>query len=348
MEPLLAEIRADDNMGADMAQPAALAEVWRGEFLESEHLGHAVVCGKGGDIIAAWGDPDKVVLPRSSVKMIQALPLLSSGAAEAAGLTVDHLALACASHQGAPLHTDLVNAWLDDLGRCDGDLRCGPQVPRDRADKHAMLRAHESPCRVHNNCSGKHAGFLTLAAHLNAGPDYVAPDHPVQIAVRDAFEAVTDQTSPGFGIDGCSAPNFAATLHGIARAMAYFANADGNDAQSRAAQRLVHAMMARPDLVAGQGRACTELMQAAGGKVAVKTGAEGVFVAILPDQGIGIALKASDGATRASECAIAALLVRLGMLSADHPAVIKRMSPVLKNWDGLPVGSIRPAPGLLA
>ena len=331
-----------------MTTAAALAEVWRGPFLESEHLGHAVICGPDGSVIDGWGDPARVILPRSSVKMIQALPLIESGAADAAGLGTDHLALACASHQGAALHADLVTSWLHSIGRGEDDLICGPQAPRIKDDRHAMIRAGGSPCRIHNNCSGKHAGFLTLARHLGAGPDYVAPDHPVQQAVRAAFEDVTGEPSPGFGIDGCSAPNFAATLHGVGRAMAFFANAGAGTARGRAAQRLVQAMMARPDLVAGDGRACTELMEAAKGKVAVKTGAEGVFVAILPDQGIGIALKAADGATRAAECAIAAFLVRLGVLPADHPAVQRRMTPSLKNWDGVQVGEIRPAPGLLA
>ncbi|KAJ57403.1 L-asparaginase [Actibacterium mucosum KCTC 23349] len=331
-----------------MMQAAALAEIWRGDFLESEHLGHAVICGPDGNVIDGWGDPDRVILPRSSVKMIQALPLIESGAADAADLGVEHLALSCASHQGQAVHTDLVDAWLHNIGRGEDDLICGPQAPRISADRRAMIRAGENPCRVHNNCSGKHTGFLTLARHLGAGPDYVAADHPVQLAVREAFEDVTDQTSPGFGIDGCSAPNFAATLHGVGRAMAFFANAQDSSGRGRAARRLVEAMMTRPDLVAGQDRACTELMLAAPGRLAVKTGAEGVFVAILPDQGIGIALKAADGATRASECAIAALLVRLGVLPADHPAVQRRMNPPIKNWDGLEVGAIRPAPGLLA
>ena len=331
-----------------MENAAPLAEIWRGDFLESIHFGHAVICGPGGDIVESWGDPARITLPRSSVKMIQALPLIESGAATAAGLGTAHLALACASHEGAAVHTDLVSDWLRSIDHGEPDLLCGPQAPRARAEKHAMIRAGGTPCRVHNNCSGKHAGFLTLSRHLGAGPDYVAIDHPVQRAVRDAFEHLTAETSPGFGIDGCSAPNFAASLHGIARAMAYFANARGDNARSTAAQSLVHAMISRPDLVAGSGRACTELMQAAAGRAAVKTGAEGVFVAILPEKGLGIALKAADGATRAAECAIAALLVRLGVLQADHPAALRRMYSVLKNWDGLPVGRMRAAPGLLA
>lgn len=331
-----------------MAQPASLAEVWRGPFHESHHLGHALICDGSGQIMSAWGDPDAVVLPRSSSKMIQALPLLTSGAADARGLTSEQLALACASHQGAPIHVDRVNTWLSDLGLDDGALRCGPQVSRDTDLKIEMIRAHESPCRVHNNCSGKHAGFLTLAQHLGAGPNYVDPDHPVQRACLDAFETVTDQASPGFGIDGCSAPNFATTMHGMARAMGWFATAgQRSDSLSIAAARLVEAMHRHPELVAGEGRACTRLMRAAKEPLALKTGAEGYFIAILPTRGLGIAIKAADGATRAAECAIAALLVRLDLLDEADPEVMAFLRPIIRNWDGLATGEIRPSPGLL-
>ncbi|MCR9109745.1 asparaginase [Marivita sp. XM-24bin2] len=332
-----------------MANAAPLAEVWRGPFLESHHSGHAVICDGSGGIIAAWGDPEAVVLPRSSSKMIQALPLITSGAADARGLTSEQLALACASHEGAPIHVDMVNAWLSDLGLGDDALCCGPQVSRDKELKLEMIRAFEAPCRVHNNCSGKHAGFLTLAQHLGAGPNYVDPEHAVQKACLEAFEAVTDQTSPGFGIDGCSAPNFATTMHGMARAMAWFAtSAQRSDGLSKAAARLVDAMYSHPLLVAGEGRACTRLMRASKEPVALKTGAEGYFIAILPKRGLGIAVKAADGATRAAECAIAALLVRLEVLDAQDPGVKAFLNPAILNRDGLVTGEIKPAAGLLA
>lgn len=332
-----------------MSQPASLAEVWRGPFQESHHVGHAVICDGSGQILSAWGDPDAIVLPRSSSKMVQALPLLTSGAAEARGLTSEQLALACASHQGARIHVDRVNRWLSDLGLDDDALCCGPQVSRDTDLKLEMIRAHQTPCRVHNNCSGKHAGFLTLAQHLGAGPDYVDPDHPVQRACRDAFQTVTDQVSPGFGIDGCSAPNFATTMHGMARAMAWFATSgQRSDTMSAAATRLVDAMHTHPELVAGEGRACTRLMRVANEPVALKTGAEGYFIAILPTRGLGVAVKASDGATRAAECAIAALLVRLEVVDANDPEVKAFLNPAVRNWDGMVTGEIRPAPGLLA
>lgn len=327
-----------------MTASAPFAEIWRGPFLESVHSGHAVICDETGQIIDAWGDPDATVLPRSSSKMLQALPLVRSGAADAFGLTTKQLALACSSHQGAQIHLDGVGAWMQQLGLTDDAFKCGPEESRDRTIKEAQIRAHEAPCRIHNNCSGKHAGFLTLTNHLNAGPDYTTPDHPVQRACLEAFEQVTQQTSPGYGIDGCSAPNYAATLHGIARAMAHFAAAPDGSAESR----LHQAMRLHPELVAGEGRACTELMRAANGKAALKTGAEGFFIAILPELKIGIALKAACGTTRAAEAAITALLVRLGILEATHPAVLKRINAPIKNWDGLVTGTLKPAAGLLA
>lgn len=325
------------------AQP--MAELWRGGRLESVHAGHAAVVDGHGALVDAWGDPGAIIYPRSSCKMVQALPLVESGAAAAAGLSDRHLALACASHQGAALHTGLVTEWLGAIGLAEPDLRCGAHWPDDRAAANALIRAHAKPCQIHNNCSGKHAGFLTLNRHLLAGPEYVEVDHPVQRAVRAAFEEVTGETSPGFGIDGCSAPNFAGTVEGLARAMARFAAAAETDVRGRAMVRLRTAMMAHPDLVAGEGRACTELMRAMDGRAAIKTGAEGVFVAIVPEQGLGMAVKIADGATRAAELAMAALLVRAGVLERDHPATRRRLDAVVSNWRGIEVGVLRPAAG---
>ncbi|SIS84674.1 asparaginase [Roseivivax lentus] len=326
-------------------QAARLCEIWRGPMAESVHYGHAVVAGPDGVPVEVFGDAEALILPRSSAKMIQGLPLLTSGAADARSLIPEHLALACASHSGAPVHVAAVRAWLSTLELDDDALRCGPQPSRDRDERHRMLKADEAPCQVHNNCSGKHAGFLTLNAHLGSGPEYHAPDHPVQMACREAFETVTGQPSPGYGIDGCSAPNFATTMAAMARAMSWFATAHHrNDTLSRAAVRLRDAMIAHPGLVAGEGRACTLLMRAASEPVALKTGAEGFFVAILPDRGVGLAVKIADGATRASECAITAILVRMGVLDPAHPDVKRFLSPEIRNRRGTVTGGIRPAP----
>ncbi|MGR3455573.1 asparaginase [Pseudooceanicola sp.] len=331
-----------------MSQAVPMVDVIRGGFVESRHSGHAVICDAGGNVIRAWGDPDLTILPRSSCKMIQALPLVESGAADAAGLGARHLALSCASHNGAAIHTGPVGEWLGTLGMSDDDLRCGPQEPADIPARDALIRAGDSPCQIHNNCSGKHAGFLTLNRHLRGGAEYHEPDHPVQRAVLEAFEDVTGETSPGYGIDGCSAPNFACSLTGLARAMARFATArDGQGARAEAGARLVDAMVAHPELVAGEGRACTSLMRAMEGRVAVKTGAEAVFVAILPEQGLGVAVKITDGATRASEAVIAAILAGLGALDRDHPTARALLSRPVVNRRGYDAGRIQPTEAML-
>ena len=330
-----------------MTDPAPLVELWRGPFLESHHSGHLAIVHAEDGLVAAYGDAAKVILPRSSSKMIQALPLVESGAADAAGLTTEHLALSCASHNGAAIHTDRVGAWLSDLGLSKDALRCGPQMPDDPAAHKHLLCSDTAPGQMHNNCSGKHTGFLTLTRHLKAGPEYIDPDHPVQQAVLSAFEETTGEVSPGYGIDGCSAPNFAATVTGLATAMARFAGAsDEGDSRSRAMHRLATSMKAHPDLVAGEGKACTELMRAMPGRTVIKTGAEGVFIAIVPERRLGVALKVADGTTRASECAIAAVLVALGVLDPDHPATRKRLGTVIESRRGIPAGRMDAAPAL--
>lgn len=325
---------------------APMVEFWRSGTLENLHMGHAVICDAKGGMVEAWGDPDAVIYPRSSCKMIQALPLLESGAADAAGLTAAQLALSCASHRGAAIHTNMVTDWLATLGLGEADLRCGPQMPDDAAAFRGLLCSDTAPCQIHNNCSGKHSGFLTLGRHLKAGPEYVEPDHPVQRAVRAAFEEVTGMGSPGYGIDGCSAPNFTTTVTGLARAMAYFAGANPEGTlRERSAARLVRAMMARPDLVDGEGGSCTDLMRAMGGRAAAKSGADGVYVAILPERQMGIALKIADGSGPAREAAMTAILIRLGVLDAGHPIAAKTLNGPIRNRRGLAVGEIRLSAG---
>ena len=241
-----------------MTQPVPMTELWRGPLLESLHLGHAVICDDTGQIVRSWGDPQSVIYPRSSAKMIQALPLVTSGAAAKYGLTSEHLALACASHNGAAIHTDRVTAWLDHLGLNEHDLRCGPQEPADTAARDRLILADDTPCQIHNNCSGKHCGFLTLAQHMGAGPEYLEIDHPVQQACLSAVEETTGETSPAYGIDGCSAPNFAHLFR--------FGTFDGLVCFSRRPvrpfQRCSDAAGGRdgetPGTCAGETRACTD------------------------------------------------------------------------------------------
>lgn len=325
-----------------------MVELWRGGLLESTHLGHAVLCDEAGQIVQAWGNPERVIFPRSSCKMIQALPLVESGAADAVGLTPAHLALSCASHQGAALHVGMARDWLTGMGLGEVDLRCGSHEPYDRAERDRLICDHEGPCQLHNNCSGKHSGFLTTTRHLKAGPEYVEIDHPLQKAIRAATEEVTGETVAGYGIDGCSAPNFAMSLAGLSRAMAKFANAkETGTARDRAMFRLRTAMAARPDLVAGEGRACTELMRAMDGRVSLKTGAEAVFVAMIPERKLGLAMKIEDGNSRASEAFLVGLLTKLGVLDAAHPMAQKRLPAPQINCRGFTTGELRLANGVL-
>ena len=327
-----------------------LAEIWRGPLLECVHRGTAVVCRPDGEVLEAWGDPTRQILPRSSCKMIQALPLVESGAADAAGLTDRHLALACASHQGAHVHTELAGSWLETLGLGNEDLRCGPQIPNDAAARHDLRDRDAAPCQIHNICSGKHSGMLTLNKHLDGGPEYIDPDHVVQQAIRQATaEAHGEEVGP-HATDGCSAPNFVVSLQGLATAVAGFAKpAEAfSGARAEAATRLRDAMMAHPVLVAGETRACTGIMRAAPGRVAVKTGAEGVFVGILPEAGLGIALKIDDGSTRGSHAAIAALLHRYGVLEHDDPVYQQYADAPLLNRRNLDCGRVRAAATLVS
>lgn len=313
-----------------------LVQVIRGDLVESVHRGAAVVCRPNGEVIEAWGDPDLVIYPRSSCKMIQALPLVELGLEQAP----ERLALACASHNGAALHVGKVRDWLAELGLSEADLRCGTHRPMGQEAGDALVRAGDAPCPLHNNCSGKHAGFLAVTQHLGAGPDYHEIDHPLQQRIREAFEEVTGFESKAWAPDGCSAPNFTTPLVGLATAMARFAAADPGTVRGRAMVALREAMVAHPDLVAGEGRACTELMRAMDG-VAVKTGAEAVYTAILPQHGLGVAVKIADGGTRAAEAVIAALLTRLGALQEGAPIAQRLTKGPICNAAGQATGGYR-------
>lgn len=325
-----------------------LVEVWRGEVLETVHRGTVVVARADGSIESALGDPELVVLPRSSVKLIQALPLVESGAADAAHLSSEELALACASHQGAPMHTDRVARWLAGIGLRESDLLCGVQIPDDPATRFALRRDGQPPSQLHNACSGKHTGFLTLARHLNADPAYLDVGHEVQRRVREAMEELAGETSAAVAVDGCSAPNFALTLKGLATAMARLADSDATVPERRreAAARLRSAMRAHPLLVAGERRLNSALLGSARGGAVTKSGAAGVYVALLPQAKLGLALKMEDSGKLGAQAAIVGLLVHLGALSPDDPLVHAHPEAPLVNLRGTVCGRTCLASGL--
>jgi L-asparaginase II len=334
-------------MATREAVPVAV-EVYRGGRVESRHrVALAVVDARGGKRLVV-GDPRTAVFPRSAFKPIQAIPLVESGAADAFGLDARELALACASHGGEPDHVATVTAWLARLGLGVGDLACGPHLPSHGPTAAAMQRAGEAPSRVHNNCSGKHAGMLTTAVHLGEPPaGYETPDHPVQRRIRTVLEAMAGETlAAPPGIDGCGIPAWTMSLEGLARTAARFADpTDLSPARRAAVHRLAAAMRGEPWFVAGTGRLCTALMQAAPAVLA-KTGAEGVFWAALPEMGLGVALKVEDGAARAAEPALLAALRALGALDDRATAALAGFArPTLHNHAGAVVGEIRVVDG---
>ncbi len=325
-----------------------LAEAWRGGLLERSHRGAAAVCRPTGEVVWAAGDIARVHLPRSASKMLQALPMVESGAADAAGLDDRHLALACGSHGGAAVHTGLVRAWLASLGLGEGALRCGAHLPLDAEARAEMRATGARPGQIHHQCSGKHTGFLTLAARLGGGAEYHAPHHPVQRAVAEATAELCDETPEGPAVDGCSAPNFAVSIRGLATAMARFAAPEPalSGARAAACARLAAAMAAHPVLIGRAGSDATRLTAASMGGAAAKTGAEGGFVAILPSLGLGVALKIDDGNDAAAAAAMAALLARLGVLDPSHPAYAAAAEPALRTTRGAICGALRPAAAL--
>ncbi|HTQ12509.1 MAG TPA: asparaginase [Rhizomicrobium sp.] len=326
-----------------------LVEITRGGRVESVHRGAVAVVRADGTRVLALGDAEAVSFPRSSLKPVQALPLLESGAAEAFGLGDAEIALACASHSGEPMHTGRVAAWLKRIGLTERDLACGAHPSRYEPVMEAMIRAGEAPTRIFNNCSGKHTGFLTVARHWDVATDgYERRDHPVQVAVATALgELAAVGSDIPFGIDGCAAPAFALPIAAFARALAQFADPSAQPAPRAAAmRRIVRAMTAHPELVAGTGRSDTILMRAARGRVATKAGAEAFYAAIVPEAGLGIALKIDDGAGRAAETVIAALLDKLGLIGEDRDARALIRAPVL-NTRGAEAGERRPADALI-
>jgi L-asparaginase II len=326
----------------------ALVEVWRGPRVESRHHGAVAVVDADGATVFALGDTAMPVYPRSAVKPIQALPLVESGAAERYGFGDEELALACASHGGEPAHVDVANRMLTRAGLDVAALECGTHWPSHQASTQALARNGAAPSALHNNCSGKHAGFVCLACH--AGVDqhgYVGVTHPVQREVRGALEDLTGVNLPEdqCGIDGCSIPAWAIPLKSLAHAFAKFATGQGlAPERAKAAARLRAACAAQPYYVAGTGRFCTEIMKLFGARVLVKTGAEGVFCGALPEQGLGIAIKCEDGGKRAAEVAMAAMIARFLPLSGDEQAALVRfVEPTLHNWNGIEVGGLRPS-----
>jgi L-asparaginase II len=329
-----------------MRHPAFEIEITRGGLVESRHQVAAVVVDAEGDILAAWGDPERLTFPRSANKPLQALPLIETGAADRFQLTDRHIAFSCASHNGESFHVDAARAWLAQIGLDVSALECGVHMPSDPVHASQMIRRGEAPTALHNNCSGKHSGMLTHAVHCGEDPKgYIAIDHPTQRRItRTVMEICGLSGTPEHGVDGCGIPTFAIPLRNLALGMARLADPGGLTVdRASAAARIVAGMAATPEMVAGTNEFVTRAMQVAGDKAVVKSGAEGVFTGALRKKGLGFALKAEDGASRAAELAAATLLKRFADLDdAQAAAIDDFLAPKILNRAGLVVGRMRP------
>ncbi len=330
-----------------MSNPV-LVEVIRGSEVESRHRGAVAVCDAYGKAVMSLGDVEVPVFPRSAVKAIQALPLMESGAADRYGFSTKELALACASHSGEAGHVETALGMLKKAGKTGADLECGAHWPFEQQVLIAMAASGSKPTAAHNNCSGKHAGFICTACHEGIDPvGYVGQGHKIQQNVRLAMQEVTGfpHEVDHYGTDGCSIPTYSVPLKNLAQGFAKMATGKGlAPIRAKSARRLLAACMAEPWYVAGTGRADTNLIQAGKGRVFVKVGAEGVYCGAVQELGLGFALKSDDGSERAAVSMIAGVLAKLLKSDAELSEKYKEAAKHrYRNWNGMIVGKVKAA-----
>ena len=330
-----------------------LVQAWRGGIVESAHRGALAIVDAAGTVHTALGDIERPIFPRSAVKVLQALPLVASGAADALQLTDEELALACASHGGEAAHTRSAASMLAKAGVDVSALECGAHWPYQDGAQRELARNGQAPTALNNNCSGKHSGFVCLGCQMNGGrgdlrgflSGYVKPEHPVMREVSAALQAATgfDLSTSARGTDGCSIPTHAVPLRHLAHAFARVATGQGLSADhARAALRLRQAVARAPFFVGGTGRYDTRVMERLRERVFCKVGAEGVHCAALPELGLGIAIKMDDGNTsRACEVVLSALLAKLLPLDDGDAGFVHGLADVtMRNWNGIEVGRL--------
>lgn len=331
--------------GMSEAVDPTLVEVTRGELVESVHRGAIAVSDPAGKLLFSLGDVARPVFPRSAVKAFQAMPLIESAAAAALGLGAAELAVACASHSGDSIHIVAVRSILAKAELNEDMLACGAHWPMSERASQELARTGGRPEAIHNNCSGKHAGMLAAAKHLDLDPrGYERPEHPLQQSiVRILSESCgVDLDQSEMGIDGCSVPTFALPLAALASGFARFGSATGLSAsRADAARQLLQACFAEPVLMAGEGRFDTIVLRGLGPKVFAKGGAEGVHAATLPEVGIGIAVKIDDGAKRGAETVLAHILA--AMVPGADRVLASQLDGDISTWRGRKVGERRPS-----
>ncbi len=318
--------------------------LYRGACVESVHRVHVSVVDSEGRGVGGVGDPGFITFVRSAAKPFQAVPLVEDGVVDALGIPDAGLALCCASHSGEPEHVDGVRDLLARGGIPEEALECGAHPPMDRIAADELQGRGGVPGRIHNNCSGKHAGMLLLARH-HGWPlrGYRLAEHPVQQRMKVEMSrwsgVPVDEIREG--VDGCGVTCFALPLSGLARAFASLGKAAAH-APGEGAASVIGAMAGHPFRVAGTGRLCTRMIETTRGRIVTKVGAEGVYAALDREQGLGIALKVEDGARRGAEVALVRVLELLGSLRRSELEAFSDLRPmVISNTRGEGAAELR-------
>jgi len=355
---LVAAATYDRKMSPSVSnEPRApvLVEVFRGALVESSHRGFIAAVDADGQLVAALGDVTVRSFFRSAAKPFQAIPFITSGAADQLRIAPTELAVIAGSHSGEAIHTDIVKSILARIGLSESDLKCGAHMPFDEATARDLRSSGNPPTPLHNNCSGKHAAMLAYASYLGERLDnYLEPAHPVQRRIREVLAtfAAMEPEMIGIAIDGCSAPVFAVSVAEMARSYAQLVGCELTKLDRdlcAAAARVTAAMIEYPELVGGtKGRLDTDLMRVARGALISKVGAEGVqLLGIRPcalyPRALGIAIKIEDGdIRRARDPVVIETLRQLGLLDEEQLVELSsyRLSKIL-NHRGLEVGVVR-------
>jgi L-asparaginase II len=352
----VAQVKESDAMSGNQASKIdnpVLIDVTRDPadgsrvFVESFHRGAIAVVDAAGRTLVAVGDVDRHICPRSTLKPLQALAFLESGAMDEFDLGEAEAALSASSHSGEPLHVQAIAAWLKKIDCSLDQLECGAHLPFHHQSAQEILASGKTANALHNNCSGKHAGFMSLARVMGVDvAGYTSPDHPVQTRVAAILSEMLDfdVTTSRVGADGCAAPNYSMPLKVLAHGLARMARTESLvPARAGAAATLLSAVHDNPLLIAGTGRPCSVLSASLKAPGFVKSGAEGVFGAILPETGLGVAIKVDDGAARAASMILANVLDRLGVLDRGSKPVEDILAQAILNARGDRVGTIRPS-----
>ena len=333
--------------GLDLPKHVPIAVSTRGGYPENVFYGSVAVVDRSGKLIASVGDVDAPIFTRSALKPLQALPLVAHPRFAEYGLSGKEIALLCSSHNGEAIHAETAQRLLAKIGLTDADLQCGNHAPYWYKWNNQRPEEGKRWSAYFHNCSGKHSGMLLQAKLLSASAQtYLEPDNEVQQRIRDAVAYATGATNPAampWGTDGCSAPNFAVPLSGLARAFAWLASAEGDARYGSAPRTLFEAMAAHPEMVSGEGRNDLALSTAGRGDWATKVGADGVQTLGSRSRGIGIAAKLSSGNGEALMVAFCAVLEQLNMLDDAARAVLAPWSGIsIKSVRGIEVGRLQP------